>query len=81
MLATTGSKMSHTLQHMHQKKENVGCAWTIAPMACAIIQRISAASIDHLVIIAHELFQLNPEFRFKKHATDVIIDTKDGKSY
>ena len=89
VLATTGSKMANTLQHMHQKKENVGVLgrlhlWHVQsfndfllPQSTKIVSDI--ASIDHLVIIAHEFFQFNPEFRFKKHAADVAIDITEGK--
>ncbi|CAF4458914.1 unnamed protein product [Rotaria socialis] len=95
LVATTGSKMSSTLQMMHQKKENLGILgrlniWHLQSLNEFVPPRHSKlvsdiASIDHLFIIAHEIYQHNPEFRFKKHATDtvtqVVIDDVDNDEY
>lgn len=74
--------MSNTLQNMHQKRENVGLLgrlhiWHLQsfreflpPQSLKIVSDI--ASVDHLVLIVHELCQFNAEFRFKKHADDII---------
>lgn len=82
VVATTGSKMSSTLQTMHQKKENLGILgrlniWHLQSLNEFAPPRYSTlvsdiASIDHLFVIAHELYRHNPEFRFKKHATDTV---------
>ena len=89
VLATTGSKMSSTLQVMHQKKENVGILgrlnlWHLSssqafipPQHSKIIADI--ASIDHLLVIGHELFQHSPEFRFQKHASDMTTNNVPSK--
>ena len=81
--------MSYTLEHMHKKKENVGVLgrlhmWHLQsfiefkpPQSSKIVSDI--ASIDHLVLIAHEIFQSNPEFRFKKHSTDIAQDSYISK--
>lgn len=81
--------MCSTLQHMHQKKENVGVLgrlhmWHLQsfydflpPQSTKIVPDI--ASVDHLVIIAHEIYQYSPEFRFKKHAADVVIEPYGSK--
>ena len=91
VLATTGSKISSTLQVMHQKKENVGMLgrmnfWYlpssrsfVPPQKFKIIRDI--ASIDHLLIIGHELFQYSPEFRFQKFASDVQKENVIGKMH
>ncbi|CAF3956652.1 unnamed protein product [Rotaria sordida] len=82
VLATTGSKIFLTLQVMHQKKEDVGVLgrlniWYLPSSQAFVPPRHSKlisdiASIDHLLIIAHELFQYSLEFRFQKHASDVL---------
>jgi hypothetical protein len=81
--------MSSTLQVMHQKKENVGVLgrlniWYLPssqeflpPQNSKLVPDI--ASIDHLLIIAHEILQHCPEFRFKKHASDVITNNMIGR--
>jgi hypothetical protein len=81
--------MSATLQVMHQKKENVGVLgrlniWYLQsshdflpPRNSKLISDI--ASIDHLLVIGHEIFQHCPEFRFKKHPSDVTINNVVGK--
>jgi hypothetical protein len=89
VLATTGSKMYSTLQVMHQKNENVGVLgrlniWHLSSSQEFIPPRDSKlipdiASIDHLLIIAHEIFQHCPEFRFKKHASDVTTNHVVGR--
>ncbi|CAF3850791.1 unnamed protein product [Adineta steineri] len=89
VLATTGSKMSATLQVMHQKKENVGVLgrinmWHLSssgefnpPKFSKLIPDI--ASIDHLLIIAHQLFAYSPEFRFQKYISDVTSINLDDE--
>ncbi|CAF4745372.1 unnamed protein product [Rotaria sp. Silwood1] len=84
LLATTGSKMFLTLQVMHQRKEDEGVLgrfniWYLSssqtfvpPKHSKLISDI--ASIDHLLIIAHELFQYSPEFRFQKHPSDILTN-------
>ncbi|CAF3818154.1 unnamed protein product [Rotaria sp. Silwood1] len=84
VLATTGSKMFLTLQVMHQRKEDEGVLgrfniWYLSssqtfvpPKHSKLISDI--ASIDHLLIIAHELFQYSPEFRFQKHPSDILTN-------
>ena len=74
---------------MHQKKENVGILgrlniWHlpsrqdfVAPQNSKVI--VDIASIDHLLIIAHEIVHYSPEFRFKKHASDVKTDSIIGE--
>lgn len=74
-----------------KKKENVGVLgrlsfWHLSssqafipPQQVKIIHDI--ASIDHLLIIAHELFQYSPEFRFQKHASDVAKKHVIGKMH
>lgn len=88
VLATTGSKMSSTLQVMHQKEENVGIfgrlyIWHLPSSSEFVPPRNSKlvsdiASIDHLLVIAHEIFQYVPEFRFKKHASDILTKNVIG---
>ncbi|CAF4302584.1 unnamed protein product [Rotaria sp. Silwood2] len=87
-MPTTGSKMSATLQAMHQKKENIGILgrlgiWHlptitefIPPQSVKLTQDI--ASIDHLLIIGHEIVQKPHEFRFQKYTCDIIIDKKNS---
>lgn len=89
VLATTGSKLSSTLQSMHQKKENVGAfgritLWHLQSFQDFVLPksfliRSDVASIDHLLIIAHEIFEHNPEFRFKKHRVDTESNSNIGK--
>jgi hypothetical protein len=81
--------MSAILQVMHQKNENVGVLgrlnfWYLPspkeflpPRNSKLVSDI--ASIDHLLLIAHEVFQYCPEFRFKKHTSDVAINGEVGK--
>ena len=89
VLATTGSKMSSTLQVMHQKKENIGVLgrlnlWHLSSSQTFIPPQHSKitsdiASIDHLLLIGHELFQHSPEFRFQKHASDMTTYNVSSK--
>jgi hypothetical protein len=75
--------MSATLQAIHQKHKDVGILgrlniWHIQtvteflpPPSAQLISDV--ASIDHLLIIAHEIVQYSPEFRFKKHMSDYVF--------
>jgi hypothetical protein len=84
VLATTGSKMAATLQAIHQKHEDVGLLgrlniWHIQtvteflpPPSAQLINDV--ASVDHLLIIAHEIVKYSPEFRFKKHMSDYVFE-------
>ena len=81
--------MSSTVQIMHQRKENVGILgrlhlWHvqshsefIRPHSAKLVSDI--ASVDHLLIIAREIYKYDIEFRFKKHATDVKSYNNIGK--
>lgn len=74
---------------MHQRKENVGALgritlWHLQSFQDFVLRksfniRSDIASIDHLLIIAHEIFEYNPEFRFKKHRGDTKSHSNIGK--
>ena len=76
--------MSGTLQAMHKKNENVGILgrlniWHLPTITEFIPPQnvkltSDVASIDHLLIVTHEIVQKSPEFRFKKHKSDIAID-------
>ena len=74
---------------MHKKKENLGILgrvniWHLKSLNEFVPPRHSKlisdiASIDQLFIVAHEIFQNNPEFRFKKHVTDTVTQVITGR--